>query len=98
MRFPLDCLAATLYVVTSLLISQSNNIGDKFLGAVSAIGPSWAGAIAAGIAVRPFNPHIPLNLILSLLGRLVTKRRQSPCPSMLCVFSHRYQTLEQFAI
>ena len=58
MRFPQDCLAATLYVVASLLISQSNNIGDKFLGAVSVIGPSWAGAVAAGIAVRQSSSFI----------------------------------------
>ena len=67
MRFPQDCLAATLYVVASLLISQSNNIGDKFLGAVSVIGPSWAGAAAAGIAVRQFSSPIPQSLIFSLL-------------------------------
>ena len=51
MRFSQDCLAATLYVVTSLLISQSDNIGDKFIGAAAVIGPTWAGAVAAGISV-----------------------------------------------
>ncbi|CAL5226722.1 g9574 [Coccomyxa viridis] len=51
MRFSQDCLAATLYVVTSLLIAQSDNMGDKFMGAAAVIGPTWAGAVVAGIVV-----------------------------------------------
>ena len=52
MRFSQDCLAATLYVVTSLLIAQSDNMGDKFMGAAAVIGPTWAGAVVAGVVVR----------------------------------------------
>ena len=51
MRFSQDCLAATLYVVTSLLIAQSDNIGDKFIGAAAVIGPTCAGAVVAGVTV-----------------------------------------------
>jgi len=51
MRFPQDCLAATLYVVTSLLIAQSDDIGDKFIGAAAVVGPTWAGAVVAGVVV-----------------------------------------------
>ena len=54
MRFSQDCLAATLYVVTSLLIAQSDNMGDKFMGAAAVIGPTWAGAVIAGVVVRCF--------------------------------------------
>ncbi len=52
MRFSQDCLAATLYLVCSLLISQSNNMGDKILGCASLIGPAWLGAIFGGCVVR----------------------------------------------
>ena len=97
MRFPQDCLAATLYVVASLLISQSNNIGDKFLGAVCVIGPSWAGAVAAGIAVRQFSSSVTLNYILSLLLGVAITDDLSPRQSMLHVFPHCYQMLEQCA-
>ncbi len=51
MRLPQDCLAATLYVVTSLLIAQSDDIGDKFIGAAAVVGPTWAGAVVAGVVV-----------------------------------------------
>lgn len=51
MRFPQDCLAATLYVVTSLLIAQSDDVGDKFIGAAAVVGPTWAGAVVAGVVV-----------------------------------------------
>lgn len=51
MRFSQACLAATLYLVCSLLISQSNTLGDRFLGCVGLIGPAWLGAISAGCAV-----------------------------------------------
>ena len=97
MRFPQDCLAATLYVVASLLISQSNNIGDKCLGAVSVIGPSWAGAVVAGIAVRQFSSSVTLNYILSVLFSVVITDDLSPCQSMLLVFPHFYQMLKQCA-
>ena len=53
MRFSQDCLAATLYLVCSLLISQSNNMGDKIMGCASLIGPSWLGAIFGGCVVSP---------------------------------------------
>ncbi|CAL8463925.1 g3460 [Coccomyxa elongata] len=51
MHFSQDCLAATLYLVCSLLISQSNNMGDKILGCASLIGPAWLGAIFGGCVV-----------------------------------------------
>lgn len=51
MRFSQDCLAATLYLVCSLLISQSNNMGDKFIGCVSLIGPALLAAVIGGCVV-----------------------------------------------
>ena len=72
MRFSQDCLAATLYVVTSLLIAQSDNMGDKFMGAAAVIGPTWAGAIVAGVVVRFSCPEGQ--------GRLPTHSRRCLCP------------------
>lgn len=54
MRFPQDCLSATLYAVTSLLISQSDDMGDKLIGASALMGPACVGAVTAGVAVSSF--------------------------------------------
>ncbi len=51
MRFSQDCLAATLYLVCSLLISQSNNMGDRFIGCVLLIGPASLAAVIGGCVV-----------------------------------------------
>ena len=68
MRFRQDCLAATLYLVCSLLISQSNNMGDKFIGCISLIGPAWLAAVIGGCVVSKFDPRT-----LVSIGRYVGK-------------------------
>lgn len=72
MRFSQDCLAATLYLVCSLLISQSNNMGDKLLGCVSLVGPSWLGAILGGCVVGPL--FIPCQKAQAIYVEIVPNR------------------------
>ncbi len=51
MRFSQDCLSATLNAVTSLLVSQSDDMEGKFIGALTLMKPAWVVAVTAGIAV-----------------------------------------------
>ncbi|KXZ41415.1 hypothetical protein GPECTOR_482g420 [Gonium pectorale] len=51
MRFVQSCLAATLYVVASLLVSQDNHVGTKLLGCAMLCGSVLWGAVLAGCVV-----------------------------------------------
>ena len=83
MRFSQDCLSATLYAVTSLLISQSDDMGDKLIGASALMGPAWVGAVTAGIAVKLFGlmraaPHLLLQVNHSAFGKTYSNNAALP--------------------
>ena len=51
-NWPRVCLAATLYVVNMLMISQDATRGGRLVGAVVLLGPAWVAIIFAGLLVR----------------------------------------------
>ncbi|PNH05906.1 hypothetical protein TSOC_007795 [Tetrabaena socialis] len=53
MQFIQSCLAATLYIVCSVLVSQDNHVGTKLLGCAMVCGSMLWGATLAGCAQPP---------------------------------------------
>lgn len=51
MQFKNSCLVSTLFLVGSMLMVQSNHVGDKVMAATSLVGPVFIGSVSAGILV-----------------------------------------------
>eukprot|EP00884_Botryococcus_braunii_P020113 jgi/Botrbrau1/6786/Bobra.0057s0022.1 len=51
MQYRNSCLIATLFLVGSMLMVQSNHVGDKVTAATSLVGPVLIGSLTAGILV-----------------------------------------------
>ncbi|KXZ50620.1 hypothetical protein GPECTOR_15g303 [Gonium pectorale] len=95
MRFVQSCLAATLYVVASLLVSQDNHVGTKLLGCAMLCGSVLWGAVLAGcvvslvkdtvlwsrgiLATPPIVPAV-LRASLTLTDRLAALGLAASCP------------------
>ena len=51
LRWKGNCLMATLYVVTSLLVAQDNHMGSKLVAAALLLGCTWVASLMAGAVV-----------------------------------------------
>eukprot|EP00884_Botryococcus_braunii_P006763 jgi/Botrbrau1/16088/Bobra.7_2s0057.1 len=56
MQYTNSCLASTVFLVGSVLMVQSNHVGDKIMAAACLIGPMIVGSITAGILVSTISP------------------------------------------
>lgn len=51
LAFPNICLAATLFIVSGVLLSPDSNMGTKLMGACLLLGPSWLATVMAAAVI-----------------------------------------------